>query len=278
MPTNVAVPVIGRGYLVGGGILGVAIVAVLIQLMLPRSGTNLAAVDTPAPAALRRSLDTGPLTLLTTMAMPGSTASAAPHPTDIGDGSVASTRVQARTTASLVARSTSARGTAAAITSRHPASTWRSDPDDAPASIDTTSPGSIPPSTTPATAAASGDVTTVGEATTSSLIGTTAAERPTTSTPPADSDVSPSTTIEVLTGALYGVSIDGSTMVIVSVEIDSPAADAGLLEGDRLVRCGGLPIATPTDFLMMAASIEPGETYEITVERDGEQVQLTLKR
>jgi S1-C subfamily serine protease len=58
----------------------------------------------------------------------------------------------------------------------------------------------------------------------------------------------------------------------------SPAADAGIREGDVIVEIGGQPIASSADVQTAVRSNRPGDTVDVVVDRDGERrtLQVTL--
>jgi S1-C subfamily serine protease len=66
--------------------------------------------------------------------------------------------------------------------------------------------------------------------------------------------------------------------VVVAVEPDGPAADAGLQEGDILTGIDGVSVDDENSFMQLLLDREPGETVSITVERAGstEEVSVTL--
>jgi len=73
--------------------------------------------------------------------------------------------------------------------------------------------------------------------------------------------------------ALFPVPRGVTTNVIAAVEPDSPAAAAGLRDGDRIVAVDGT--ATPDfDALLAIVSESPGETLDLTVDRGGREVVL----
>ncbi|MBI3634732.1 MAG: RIP metalloprotease RseP [Candidatus Rokubacteria bacterium] len=65
------------------------------------------------------------------------------------------------------------------------------------------------------------------------------------------------------------------TPQIGSVNGGSPASSAGLKAGDSVVAVAGEPVYTPEE-LMQAIQKRPGQTFPITVERDGKPVTLNV--
>ncbi len=81
----------------------------------------------------------------------------------------------------------------------------------------------------------------------------------------------------VHTGAHQGAHAGaGGAIVVQSVHSDSPAAAAGLAEGDRLLRLAGQEIAAHDDLKRVMAAHRPGDTVPLAVEREGETVELEL--
>jgi regulator of sigma E protease len=62
---------------------------------------------------------------------------------------------------------------------------------------------------------------------------------------------------------------------ISSVAPDSPAARAGLQPGDVVVAVAGQPVYTPED-LVEVIRTRPGQPFDVTVERDGKRIRLTV--
>lgn len=56
-----------------------------------------------------------------------------------------------------------------------------------------------------------------------------------------------------------------------------PAANAGVLTGDILLKAGARQIRKPADLMSALASVAPSATIDIVVERDGSEKTLTLK-
>jgi membrane-associated protease RseP (regulator of RpoE activity) len=79
----------------------------------------------------------------------------------------------------------------------------------------------------------------------------------------------------MLLTAIHGiVGIDRATTGVAEVTADSPAAAAGLLEGDRILAIDGKPITEFRD-IRDALAGEVGRTIPIVVERDGQTLTLT---
>ncbi len=55
----------------------------------------------------------------------------------------------------------------------------------------------------------------------------------------------------------------------------SPAERAGLKPGDVVLAVGGEPVSTPED-LMLAIQKRPGQTFEVTIERDGQRMMVSV--
>jgi regulator of sigma E protease len=62
---------------------------------------------------------------------------------------------------------------------------------------------------------------------------------------------------------------------ISSVAADSPAARAGIEAGDVVVAVAGQPVYTPEE-LVEAIRSRPGQPFDVTVERDGKQLSLSV--
>lgn len=56
----------------------------------------------------------------------------------------------------------------------------------------------------------------------------------------------------------------------------SPAQQAGLRAGDRIAAIGGQSVRTPEQVIAAVNARQPGDTLEVTVEREGEPQQLTV--
>ncbi len=70
---------------------------------------------------------------------------------------------------------------------------------------------------------------------------------------------------------------DRGHAVVGDVLADSPAARAGIAEGDRIVAVGGQPMASLTlDDLRTHLSGKPGATLALTLMRDGDQLERSL--
>lgn len=77
----------------------------------------------------------------------------------------------------------------------------------------------------------------------------------------------------VLAACIYGVPSDEA--VVGGVEPGTPAAAAGLQEGDRIVAIGGEAV-NDWDDLVEKISAAPNTTLELTVQRDGATVTMTV--
>jgi len=83
-------------------------------------------------------------------------------------------------------------------------------------------------------------------------------------------------------GAYLGVRVEeaereGGGARVVEVLADSPAEEAGIEEGDVIVRFGGEPIRGPIALTRRIRSARPGETVELEIVRDGESKTLRVE-
>jgi S1-C subfamily serine protease len=80
--------------------------------------------------------------------------------------------------------------------------------------------------------------------------------------------------------AQLGLDVDVRGAVITLVFPDNPAKEAGLTEGDVIVRLGGKVVASAEDLTEALSSFDPGDEVEVViVDRDGtETVEVTLAR
>jgi S1-C subfamily serine protease len=69
---------------------------------------------------------------------------------------------------------------------------------------------------------------------------------------------------------IYGVQLD-------DVNRNGPADIAGLKDGDIVITFGGKPIRTAGDLRYRAGAATPGETVDVVVVRDGQQVTIPVK-
>jgi serine protease Do len=65
--------------------------------------------------------------------------------------------------------------------------------------------------------------------------------------------------------------------LLAGVAPDSPAAKAGLLPGDVIQAVNGAKIANPRELAVNVASIQPGQDAKLTVLREGQQKDVTVK-
>lgn len=71
--------------------------------------------------------------------------------------------------------------------------------------------------------------------------------------------------------------VSGRKPIIISLLYDeTPAADSGLQQGDRLLKINGQPIRKPTDLMDISFFAGVGEELEVTVERGGETAVYAL--
>ncbi len=68
-----------------------------------------------------------------------------------------------------------------------------------------------------------------------------------------------------------------SGAVVDRLEANGPAADAGLRRGDIVTAAGSEEVRSSGDLLSALRDYRPGETVELTVSRDGEEVRLDVR-
>lgn len=73
-----------------------------------------------------------------------------------------------------------------------------------------------------------------------------------------------------------GVAFAADTLVVESVQPDSPAHLAGLQPGDRIAAVGNLPLETIDDLWRRLALFAPGDVTSLRVERDGQLLDVVV--
>lgn len=73
-----------------------------------------------------------------------------------------------------------------------------------------------------------------------------------------------------------GLSVDGLRATITSVQPDSPAQEAGLRVGDRIVAFENHPIESGIDYYVRLQEHQPGDEIRITIRRQNQQFQRKL--
>ena len=81
-------------------------------------------------------------------------------------------------------------------------------------------------------------------------------------------------------GLLLGVSLseDDGALVVDEVIAGTPADDAGIEPGDEIREVDGERVRSVEELQDAIADIEVGETYELSIERDGDERELTVRR
>lgn len=79
-------------------------------------------------------------------------------------------------------------------------------------------------------------------------------------------------------GSIPDFQFDGEGVLLSGVLPGSPAAEAGLREGDRITGFGGTPVADLTDYSEAMKRYAPGDVVEVEFVRDGtpQRVEVTL--
>lgn len=78
-------------------------------------------------------------------------------------------------------------------------------------------------------------------------------------------------------GPLLGVSVNDALVVTAVIE-GSAAEDAGVQVGDRILEVAGAAVADLDAVRAAISAVEPGATYDVTVERDGREQTLQAVR
>ena len=73
----------------------------------------------------------------------------------------------------------------------------------------------------------------------------------------------------------YGLSRSEGVLVV-QVESDSPAAEAGVRQGDIIIQIGDRVVDSEVDLFSYLRGQKPGEQVELTIVRDGEERTLTI--
>jgi len=95
------------------------------------------------------------------------------------------------------------------------------------------------------------------------------------------SDDDSSSTVPSPNGAFMGVSVESATdggtgARVSSVQADSPAAKAGLKEGDVITEIDGDEVTSSLDVVRAVRSAEPGDTLTVTYTRNGSTSEATV--
>ncbi|TWU62835.1 trypsin-like peptidase domain-containing protein [Crateriforma conspicua] len=69
---------------------------------------------------------------------------------------------------------------------------------------------------------------------------------------------------------------DGDGVTVTDVTASSPAAREGLKPGDRVVRVGSTKVDDQLDYVLAVLGSEPGESIQIEVQRDGQDMMFAL--
>lgn len=80
-----------------------------------------------------------------------------------------------------------------------------------------------------------------------------------------------------LAQAWLGFEADEETFVVREVELEGPAAAAGLRVGDRFLRLGNEALEEPADYRLARVAVDPNRPLEVAVERDGRVLTFSLQ-
>lgn len=82
--------------------------------------------------------------------------------------------------------------------------------------------------------------------------------------------------IAIIFFAIVGGMLGHATNIVGSVADNSPAYEAGLEPGDKIVKANGTIITTWEDFLIEMSEYQAGQPVDLVIERDGEKLNKTV--
>jgi serine protease Do len=74
----------------------------------------------------------------------------------------------------------------------------------------------------------------------------------------------------------FGLAVDGPTAVVTAVRPGSPAEEAGLKPGDKLLEFNGEPVRDGIDYYVHLLALRPGETAKLHLRRGDKRVDATV--
>src|SRR5205085_434871 len=74
-----------------------------------------------------------------------------------------------------------------------------------------------------------------------------------------------------------GFSIPGALQTDATVSPGTPAADAGIRQGDLIIGFDGQTVRNPSDLSLNVLKKQPGDTVKVTLKRGGETKTVTVK-
>lgn len=77
-------------------------------------------------------------------------------------------------------------------------------------------------------------------------------------------------------GVVVDTEATGDGVVLAEITENSPASQAGLRAGDRLVRWDGQKLTTPDAWRAVLANHKAGDVVNVGVSREGQEVTVTL--
>ncbi|MFH1747605.1 MAG: trypsin-like peptidase domain-containing protein [Planctomycetota bacterium] len=74
----------------------------------------------------------------------------------------------------------------------------------------------------------------------------------------------------------FGIQISGTQAEVLTVRPESPAAQAGVQPGDRIIRCAGQPVRNSIDYCVHLLEQAPGEEIKLAVQRGQRTVEIAV--
>ena len=84
------------------------------------------------------------------------------------------------------------------------------------------------------------------------------------------------TDLDATQSSVLGITDPAGGIVLTGVVPSSPAETAGLTAGDVLLAVDGVRITSMSDLVMALRAHRPGDTTTVSVQRDGQRVEVTI--